>query len=81
MSITFLKNLELEDTKSLLLGSNYDPSNTYFGVRKNFEIKFWLSPSCAQTSLKLPSLTSNLSSRRILLALTSLQEPENAEYN
>ena len=48
--------------------------NTYCGNRNNLVILlWWVSPSWAQTSLKLPNRTSNLSSRRILLACTSLQ--------
>lgn len=50
---------------------------TYCGIRSNLVITFWwLSPSCAHTSVKLPSRTSYLSSRRILLAWISLEPPE-----
>ena len=54
---------------------NQQRVTTHCGKRSNLVIRFWwISPSWAQTSLKLPSRTSNLSSRRMLLAWTSLKK-------
>ena len=51
--------------------------STYWDFRMTLVRTLWcISPSWTRIPLKLPSRTSNLSSRRILLAWTSLQTPK-----
>lgn len=55
---------------------------TYCENRSSLVMTFWWpSPSWGDTSLKLPSRTSNLSSRRMLLAWISLQSQEIYSFN